>query len=141
MHLLLNFHESYLKYLASVKVQKKKGLFGIFRVQLHSNGRQVCSLICSERRENWRPKAAPEAQSRAKQPRAALVIIPPLLRRPPRTLPHTHSWPLAHTISLPPPFSRSLFLTPHLNSPPPLFLCCVRVVSLVPCPEFSLNLP
>lgn len=49
----------------------------------------------------------------------------------PCTLPHTHSWPLAHTISL-----RSAFSSP--SSPEG---GRISGVSLVPYPEFSLNLP
>lgn len=121
VHLLLNFHESYLKYLVSVKVQKmKNGVFGIFRVQLHSNGRQVCSLICSERRENWRPKAAPEAQSRAKQPRAAsrarYYSASPAPASP-YAATHSQLAPRTHNITPTTLLSLSFSLPPQLPSP------------------------
>lgn len=87
----------------------------------------VWSLICSEPQENRWPGALPQARSRAKQREFWLLFCSTGL---PCTLPHTHSWPLAHAISV-----RSAFLSPS-SSPDG---GRISGVSLVPYPEFSLN--
>lgn len=120
VHLLSNFRASHLKYLASAKVQKNRSLFGIFRVQLHSNGRQVCSLICSERRENWRPKAAPEAEipSKAAASRARYYSASPAPASP-YAATHSQLAPRTHNITRSTLLSLSLLNSPL---PPPFFV-------------------